>query len=81
MTSCSNNYFVDLLQKDDPKNPLSWFAMSAIHGYPNNLQWENAGPQVEKYGYCVHGDPRFPVWHRPYVALYEVSNATTSHIT
>ena len=23
-------------------------------------------------GYCAHGDPTFPTWHRPYLAMLEV---------
>ena len=61
-----------LLQQDDPAKALSWFAVSGIHGYPYDLEWENAGPKTENFGYCVHGEPHFPTWHRPYLALYEV---------
>jgi tyrosinase len=59
------------LQEADPAKPLSWFAISAIHGYPPDEQWEKAGPKTSGYGYCVHGLPHFPTWHRPYLALYE----------
>ena len=24
-------------------------------------------------GYCAHGQPSFPTWHRPYLAMFEVS--------
>ena len=31
--------------------------------------------KFDKYGsgYCVHGEITFPTWHRPYIAMMEVS--------
>ena len=45
-----------------------------IHGYPT-IEWDNApGNPVWGWGYCTHDSVLFPTWHRPYVALYEVSH-------
>ena len=57
--------------------PISHFGISGIHGLPF-AQWEGAGGthpiQGSGWGgYCTHGSVLFPTWHRPYVALYEVS--------
>lgn len=60
-----------LLQETRVEDDLSWFAVSCIHGWPMDREWQNAGPKQEKYGYCTHSDTRFPTWHRPYIALYE----------
>lgn len=34
---------------------------------------------AHKKGYCTHANPLFPVWHRPYLMLLEVS-CTRIHI-
>lgn len=47
---------------------------SGIHGYPT-IEWDNApGNPAWGWGYCTHDSVLFPTWHRPYVALYEVSH-------
>lgn len=42
------------------------------------MQWDSSGgrtPVPQSWqGYCTHGSVLFPSWHRPYVALYEVSH-------
>ena len=52
---------------------------TGIHGLPKatwrGVEWpdkkaENTNPS----GYCVHGSPKFPTWHRPYLAMFEVSD-------
>lgn len=40
-----------------------------IHGYPYR-SWDGVDGQFQT-GYCSHGSPIFPTWHRPYVALFE----------
>jgi hypothetical protein len=55
----------------------SHFSIGGIHGLPF-VQWEGAGGTHPTQGsgwggYCTHGSVLFPTWHRPYVALYEVS--------
>lgn len=59
------------LQSMDQSDMLSYYQISGIHGRPYT-QWDNvpfaAGVSG---GYCTHSSPLFPVWHRPYLALYE----------
>jgi tyrosinase len=43
--------------------------LTGIHGYPYR-SWDDVNGQFET-GYCSHGSPIFPTWHRPYVALVE----------
>lgn len=42
-----------------------------IHGVPYRSWDDVAGNQ--KLGYCTHASILFPSWHRPYLALFEVS--------
>lgn len=42
-----------------------------IHGFPTE-QWCGLKDPHFSYGYCHHRAETFPVWHRPYMALYEV---------
>jgi tyrosinase len=49
---------------------LSLLMIPGIHDYPENLDWDG----VEKNGmWCAHELVTFPTWHRPYMALFEVS--------
>jgi hypothetical protein len=44
----------------------------AIHGLPTE-NWNGIpNPKLGFYGYCHHGLDTFPIWHRPYMAFYEV---------
>ncbi|TVY85032.1 Polyphenol oxidase [Lachnellula suecica] len=61
----------------DNSDPLSYFQVAGIHGRPY-IPWNNfnqvagAGPGTSAFGgYCIHNSIVFPVWHRPYVALFE----------
>jgi hypothetical protein len=59
-------------------NSISHFSIGGIHGLPY-VEWEGAGGAnpvkgSQWGGYCTHGCVLFPTWHRPYVALYEVSS-------
>lgn len=53
---------------------LSHYQIAGIHGRPY-ISWDGvqatAGDQNS--GYCTHSSILFPTWHRPYLALYEVS--------
>ena len=65
-------------------NSTSHFSIGGIHGLPY-VEWEGAGgAQPVKGsqwgGYCTHGCVLFPTWHRPYVALYEVSSPSLTFI-
>lgn len=50
-----------------------------IHGLPKkpwnkvNFTQEKAGAKPPA-GYCAHSMDKFPTWHRPYLALLEVSD-------
>jgi tyrosinase len=45
---------------------------TAIHGLPTE-NWNGIqNPALDDYGYCHHGLDTFPIWHRPYMAFYEV---------
>lgn len=54
---------------------------SGIHGLPN-ADWDGVkNPRsTRKGGYCAHGRPVFPIWHRPYLAMYEVCYGRYSHV-
>ncbi|KAK1566088.1 uncharacterized protein LY79DRAFT_572780 [Colletotrichum navitas] len=61
------------MQRDTSENDmLSYFQISGIHGRPN-IPWNGvqAVPGGSGGGYCPHGMVQFPMWHRPYVALFE----------
>ena len=51
-----------------------------IHGFPR-VTWNGATDEKKKKEeqgfYCTHGLPTFPTWHRPYLALFEVSHPFT----
>ena len=47
------------------------FHAEGIHGYPN-LPWDGVTGNGGGVGFCTHGSILFPVWHRPYLALFEV---------
>jgi len=52
---------------------LTYF--SAIHGRPYDVWGDAPGKKnkIGKAGYCPHGNELFLGWHRPYLALFEVS--------
>lgn len=49
---------------------LSFFQIASIHGYPAQ-PWDNVAGKGPN-GFCMHSSVLFPLWHRPYLALYEV---------
>lgn len=58
-----------LQQSDDPD--LSWFGIGGIHGQPY-IGWQEPNSLISNNtGYCVHGNPLFSTWHRPYLLLLE----------
>jgi hypothetical protein len=65
----------EAIQDRDQRSYDSFFQIAGIHGLPFT-EWAKAQPSLDGYkaGYCTHGQPLFPTWHRPYVALYEVRN-------
>lgn len=64
---------LDRFQKIDPKERDSYFQIAGIHGQPN-VPWDEPidKKNTEGRGYCTHNNILFPIWHRPYLALYEV---------
>lgn len=75
-------WFLCILSTSDglafsPSNLLTrclFFFHLGIHGRPF-VSWDNVGsaPNMGSNGYCTHTSILFPTWHRPYLALYEVS--------
>lgn len=43
-----------------------------IHGYPL-VQWDEEDPVAPGGFYCQHSTVVFPIWHRPYMLLLEVT--------
>ena len=60
-------------QKIGPKDRDSYFQIAGIHGQPN-VPWDEPidSKDAEGRGYCTHNNILFPIWHRAYLALYEV---------
>lgn len=68
------------MQKAEETDDKSFFAIAGIHGQPYTA-WNGASGSFtqEKWGfggYCTHGSVLFPTWHRPYLLLFEVSDAS-----
>ena len=67
---------LERFQSKDQSDMLSYYQISGIHGRPYT-QWDNVPfAQGVQGGYCTHSSPLFPVWHRPYLALYEEQMAS-----
>lgn len=58
-------------------DPLSYFQIAGIHGYPKR-PWDGVSGTGKEVGFCMHTSVLFPLWHRPYLALYEVSTLPIS---
>ena len=68
---------LDLFQREDMAELLSYYQITGIHGLP--FQSWNGVEQVSggaKTGYCPHGQTTFITWHRPYLALFEQTLAS-----
>ncbi len=58
----------------------SYYQLAGIHGLPYK-PWNGVGSTTNWQtssgfgGYCTHSSILFLTWHRPYLALYEVSTA------
>ncbi len=64
-------YALNRFQSKDQSDMLSYYQVSGIHGRPYT-PWDNVQfAEGVSGGYCTHSSPLFPVWHRPYLALYE----------
>lgn len=52
---------------------FSYYQIAGIHGYPQ-VAWDDVyGNPNGSTGYCMHNSVLFELWHRPYLALFEVS--------
>ena len=51
--------------------PKLTLVLLGIHGRPYR-SWSGV-KGVQASGYCTHSSILFPTWHRPYLALFEVS--------
>ncbi|MCO5576549.1 hypothetical protein L7F22_030361 [Adiantum nelumboides] len=67
------------VQSLPPSDRWSFYQIAGIHGWPHEpydgakgTYWDS-----KRYGwwggYCQHGSPLFPTWHRPYTMLLEQS--------
>jgi tyrosinase len=61
------------LQSTNQSEPLSYFQIAGIHGYPQ-IPWDGVVGYGSYAGFCTHSAVVFPTWHRPYVALFEVKH-------
>lgn len=67
------------VQSLDPNDKWSFYQIAGIHGLPHapydgvdQGDWDPKNPEWWG-GYCQHGSPLFPTWHRPYMMLLEQS--------
>ena len=68
-------------QEADENDLLSYYRISGIHGRPYRPWNDVSGQGPQRSGYCTHASILFPTWHRPYLALFEVSiQLSTSYI-
>jgi hypothetical protein len=61
------------LQAVPPSSRDSYFQIAGIHGMPYR-HWDEPSVTAQealRKGYCVHANALFPLWHRPYLLLYE----------
>jgi tyrosinase len=73
---------LDMLQYTNQSDMLSWYQIGGIHGEPF-VPWDNVQsvPGNDQNGYCPHSSIIFPTWHRPYLALFEVSSPLVPFLT
>ncbi|KIX96367.1 uncharacterized protein Z520_08145 [Fonsecaea multimorphosa CBS 102226] len=71
----------ELMNDPDSTKIMGYYQIAGIHGLPSAM-WNGVASSTKetigttKYdqsGYCVHGLPEFPTWHRPYLAMLEQS--------
>jgi tyrosinase len=65
---------LESFQAMNQNDTLSYYQVAGIHGVPY-VSWDGGfGPRPNPTdGYCAHYSNIFLPWHRPYVALFEVS--------
>lgn len=74
----------ELMNDSDTTKIMGYYQIAGIHGLPS-ATWDGVSSTtksrigtmiddaVQYSGYCVHGFPEFPTWHRPYLAMLEQS--------
>lgn len=68
----------ELMNDPDSTKIMGYFQVAGIHGLPKEL-WDGIDvpskePGSQDFsGYCAHSSLIFPTWHRPYLAMIEVS--------
>ncbi|KAF4979880.1 hypothetical protein FZEAL_3991 [Fusarium zealandicum] len=63
---------LSMFQSVSQDDPTSWYQIAGIHGVPfESWNGVEAAPGANLSGYCMHGSILFPLWHRPYLALFE----------
>lgn len=66
------------LEGQDGNTLTSYYQIAGIHGMPYK-PWNGVGSDTDWQsssgfgGYCTHSSILFLTWHRPYLALWEVS--------
>jgi tyrosinase len=71
------------LEGQDGNIQTSYYQIAGIHGMPykpwngvgSSTNWQNTS---RFGGYCTHSSILFLTWHRPYLALYEVTSPSTT---
>ena len=66
------------LTREDQSSQLSYYQVAGIHGLPYT-EWDGVSGQYSA-GYCPHTSILFPTWHRPYLALFEVSSLVVTFV-
>ncbi|KAG6040304.1 hypothetical protein E4U41_000949 [Claviceps citrina] len=63
---------MSMFQFASQDDALSWYQIAGIHGVPFTA-WNGVEPLpgANQSGYCTHSSVLFPMWHRPYLALFE----------
>lgn len=74
---------LDSLHRADQSDPFSFYGLASIHGRPYKTWGDAPGlpEKIGKAGYCPHDNELFLGWHRPYLALFEVSLLPFRHFT
>lgn len=71
---------MERFQAKAKSDPLSYYQVAGVHGHPF-VSWSNfPSPLVNQAGFCPHATTMFGTWHRPYLAVFEVSASTTAGI-
>jgi tyrosinase len=64
---------MERFKNKDKNDRLGFYQIAGIHGRPFVTYDGFPTPLLNDAGFCPHGNVMFGSWHRPYLALYEVS--------